>query len=168
MTQRFTARGVVGATPCALVGVFRDIPSTRRTIHGVCLLRGMSERLVGPVKAWRRHVRYAALGPVGRLRTEAADLAGHVQLAALLVRHVLEPALPINVPRTNVRRIHRQPNPLKPEFVGQVDATPHQFGADAEILKTRTHDDQHFALVHVDGESRQWPTRAASADCAVT
>ena len=103
------------------------------------------------------------LSVVGRLQSAAAHVARHVQLAALDVRDVLEAALPIDVPRPDVRRIDGKPNSLETEFFGQLDATSHQFGADAEILESGADDDQHFALLRIDGKYRgmadDWATR---------
>ena len=109
----------------------------------------------GKVKG-RRPARAAcgAVQVVDRLARigDETHVAGHVQLAALLVRDVLESALAIDVPCPHVRRIDREPNPLEAEFVGQIDAASHQFGADAEVLKSGADDDQHFALLLVDGK----------------
>ena len=92
-------------------------------------------------------------GRTGRSRpAPAAHLARHVHLAALPVRHVLEPALPVNVPRPHVGGVHRQPDPLEAQLIGQVDARLHQFRADADVLKPRTDDHQHLAFLPVDGE----------------
>ena len=65
-------------------------------------------------------------------------IARHVQFAAVLIRNVLKPALPINVPRPHIDRIDRKPNPLEAEFLGKIDADADQLGSDAEILEFRT------------------------------
>ena len=103
----------------------------------------------------RGNMRDGRVGGGSRRPAVAADIAGHVQLAALTARHVLEAALPINVPGADVGGIHRQPNPSKVEFVGHVDAALHQLGADAEVLKSGPDYDQHFAFLPVDGEDRR-------------
>ena len=91
---------------------------------------------------------------VDRCGTAGSHVAGHVQLAALFVRYVLEPALAVDVSCPDVGGIDREPNPLEAEFVGQIDAASDQFGADAEVLESGADDDQHFALLMVDGKNR--------------
>ena len=93
-------------------------------------------------------------------------MADHVELAALLVRDVLEAAFAIDVSGADVRGVDRQPDSLEAQFPGQSDAASHQFGADAEVLIVGADDDQHLALLLVDGKQSGVADEApAAVDC---